>query len=124
MTRLPFVSFLSLIFVGFPSIEPGRGALHGSVLPDVCGAVVKVGITNGSSVGEGIGVSVGSGVAVGVSVGGTGVLVGMAACVSATIVNAAATAVCCISSALTVGSAGCAAHAFTRRLKINKPAQI
>jgi hypothetical protein len=77
-----------------------------------------------SRVGAGSDVSVGSGVAVGASVGGTGVLVGIAACVSATIVDAAATDVCCISSMLIGGSVGCAPHALTKRLNINIPAQV
>ena len=46
-----------------------------------------------SSVGNASGVSVGNEVGVGVSVGGNSVAVGMAAWVSATMVNAAATAV-------------------------------
>ena len=46
-----------------------------------------------SIVGEGMGVSVGNGVGLAVSVGGKGVMVGIAACVSATIVNAAEIAV-------------------------------
>jgi len=74
--------------------------------------MVKVGITRDSSVGEGTSVSVGNGVGSGVLVGGTGVLVGIAAWVSATMVNAAETAVACISSALIVGSAGVLPHAL------------
>jgi len=96
MTRSPLVSFWSLIFVSFPVTFPGNGLLQGSppeLLLAVVGAVVKVGIMAAPSVGEGTGVSVGIGVGTGVSVGGTGVLVGIAACVSATIVKAAATAV-------------------------------
>ena len=56
-----------------------------------------------SSVGEGSGVSVGNAVGLGVSVGGTGVAVGMACCVWATMVKAAASAVCWMSNGLTVG---------------------
>src|SRR5215212_5927522 len=49
---------------------------------------------------------VGKGVCVGGSVGGSGVEVGIAACVCATMVNAAATAVFCTSTACIVGAAG------------------
>jgi hypothetical protein len=59
-----------------------------------------------SKVDMAIGVLVIIGVAVGVSVGGRGVAVGMAACVSATTVKAAATAVDCTFSELMVGTAG------------------
>ena len=55
---------------------------------------------------NGMAVFVGNGVAVGASVGGIGVAVGIAACVSATMVIAAAMAVPCTSAALMVGSAG------------------
>jgi len=58
-----------------------------------------------SNVGDGMSVSVGSGVGLGVSVGGMGVIVGMAACVSAILVDAPATAVFCMSTTLTVGVA-------------------
>ena len=73
-----------------------RGLLHGSspVELGVCGVDddVEVGVTrSGSIVGDGAGVSVGNAVGRAVSVGGTCVLVGIAAWVSATIVNAAAT---------------------------------
>jgi hypothetical protein len=64
-----------------------------------------------ADVGKGRGVFVGRGVCVGGSVGGSGVAVGMAACVSATMVNAAATAVFCTSTACMVGAAG-APHAL------------
>ena len=47
---------------------------------------------------------VGNGVAVGASVGGMGVAVGIAACVSATMLIAAAMAVPCTSAGLMVGS--------------------
>lgn len=87
----PFVWFTSFIVVSLPETEAPKGALHGSplVLPEAWEAVVAVAL----SVGRGMGVSVGGGVGLGVSVGGMGVLVGMAAWVSATTVNAAATAV-------------------------------
>lgn len=68
----------------------------------LAGVFVKV----DSSVGRGTGVFVAAGVDVGVSVGGKGVLVGIAAWVSATIVNAAETAVDCTSATLRVGTAG------------------
>ena len=105
-----------LIVVDAPLTEPPKGALHGSSpLDDVCcvGTNVSVG-SDASGVGDGNGVSVGSGVGLAVSVGGNGVLVGIAACVSATIVFAAEIAVCCISSPLiVVGSAAdCPPHAL------------
>jgi hypothetical protein len=68
-----------------------------------------VGITSGATVFVGT-----TGVGEGISVGGMGVAVGMAACVSATIVHAAATAVPCTSSALMVGS-GLGPQALTRK---------
>jgi hypothetical protein len=55
-------------------------------------------------------VKVGKAVGLGVLVGGSGVFVGMAACVSATIVQAAATAVFWTSAGLAVGVA-CGPHA-------------
>lgn len=90
--------------VGCPLMSPVIGPLQGS--PEACcvGTKVSVGIA-ASSVGDGMGVSVGNGVGLDVSVGGRGVLVGIAACVSATIVNAAAIAVDWMSSALRAGSA-------------------
>lgn len=72
----------------------------------------------GSIVGEGMGVSVGNGVGLAVSVGGQRVFVGIAACVSATIVSAAANAVRLISSALVDASVGFALHALNKRLNI------
>lgn len=60
-----------------------------------------------AGVGEATGVSVNTGVNVKVAVGGSGVAVGMAAWVCATIVEAAEIAVPCTSSALMVGTAGC-----------------
>ena len=62
-------------------------------------------------------VSVASGVLVGVSVGGIGVEVGIASWVCATIVNAAASAVCWISAGFTVGT-GCAPHALIVNARI------
>jgi len=66
-----------------------------------------------SRVGTAAGVSVAAGVFVGISVGGSGVAVGIAACVCAPFVNAAASAVCCTSTELTVGT-GCAPHALMK----------
>lgn len=68
---------------------------------DVC---VTVGSTEMGCVGNSIGVAVGGEVGIGVSVGGMSVAVGIAAWVSATIVQAAATAVPWTSAALIVGS--------------------
>ena len=68
--------------MGLPVTVPGSGVLQGSPpAPLEDAAVVAVGIVNGSMVGKGIGVSVGNAVGRGVSVGGTGVFVGIAACV-------------------------------------------
>ena len=93
--------------VGCPLTPLDSGALQGS--PDACWVGAMVGDASAASgVGDGMGVSVGNGVGLAVSVGGRGVLVGIAACVSATIVNAAAIAVDWMSSALMAGSAvGC-----------------
>jgi hypothetical protein len=74
------------------------------------GAGVKV-ACNVADVGNETGVFVGGSVGLAVSVGGNGVEVGIAACVSATMVNAAATAVNCTSAALSVGGAA-APHAL------------
>lgn len=66
-----------------------------------------------AAVGEAMGVSVKTGVNVKVAVGGSGVLVGIAACVCATMVDAAETAVPCTSCGLIVGTSGCPApHAL------------
>jgi hypothetical protein len=89
-------------------------------------AGVLVGWTTNGCVGETSGATVfvgRTGVGEGVSVGGIGVAVGIAACVSATIVQAAASAVPWTSSALMVGSAS-GPHALrkntlTRMLKRN-----
>jgi len=94
-----FVKFISLIFVSLPSGDAGRTTLQGSLVAVGC----CVGAT--SSVGDGIRVSVGSGVGLGVSVGGMGVAVGMAACVSAPLVDATTIAVFCMSTGLIVGVA-------------------
>ena len=72
---------------------------HGSTVPFplLAGAIVGTVVEPAASVaivGDVAGVSVGAGVFVGRSVGGTGVLVGIASCVCATIVKAAASAVC------------------------------
>lgn len=110
-TRSPFVLFTSLIVVSLPLTMAPNGALQGSPL-DVCvGTEFTVG-NEASMVGNGMGVSVGNGVGLSVSVGGRGVFVGIAACVSATMVNAADTAVDWISSALIAGSAGCPLQAL------------
>jgi hypothetical protein len=72
-------------------------------------------------VGSDAGVFVGKGVCVGVSVGGNGVAVGIAACVWATIVNAAATAVDWTSATLIVGVASgphAASRSAARRIEI------
>src|SRR5512138_3824514 len=60
------------------------------------------------------GVMLGSGVALGSGVGGTAVFVGIAACVAATIVLAAATAEACTCSASMVGAAGAPQAVRTR----------
>ena len=78
-------------------------------------------ITCVPDVGKGGGVSVGRAVGNVVSVGGTEVAVGMAAWVSATMVNAPASAVCCTSTGFAVGAA-CGAQA--PRSKINTTPMI
>jgi hypothetical protein len=109
-----FVAFTTRMTVSLPFLGERTLVAQGStpvfVLLLTTGAVVEVSVT--FSVGRGKGVSVGRGVSVGVSVGGRGVLVGMAACVSATMVNAAATAVFCTSTAFIVGGGGSAPHAL------------
>lgn len=91
---------------------------HMSEAEVACATVVAVGATNEAPVGitKGAVVFVGGGVGEGVSVGGMGVAVGMAACVSATIVMAAAIAVPCTSSALIVGS-GSGPQALIRKVR-------
>lgn len=105
------VSFTIRIMVGFPRGEPDNTRVaQGSAFGLVVGGTA-VNVT--ASVGVTIEVSVGTGVCVGVSVGGMGVAVGRAACVCATSVKAAASAVCCTSAPLMVGT-GCAPQALTR----------
>jgi hypothetical protein len=103
------------------SLPPGaervlveQGSTVAFPLPDTAAVVGDT-----SSVGRATGVSVGRGVVVGVSVGGKGVAVGIAAWVWATIVNAAATAVDCTSTALTVGM-GSAPQALITVTRINR----
>jgi hypothetical protein len=83
--------------------------------PDPDAAVVAV----TSRVGSEAGVLVGRGVKVGVSVGGTGVAVGMASWVWATMVKAAASAVDCTSAALIVGT-GSAPQALLSVARMNR----
>jgi hypothetical protein len=68
-----------------------------------------------------MGVSVGSAVGLSVAVGGTGVFVGTDASVCATLVDAAASAVCPISTGLTVGAD---AGAQAPRSKVNMTAIV
>ncbi len=68
------------------------------------GATVGEASAGTFKVGSCTGVSVGKGVLVGAAVGGGTVAVGIAACVCATMVEAAATAVFCISTGLGVGA--------------------
>lgn len=102
------VVFTTRMTVSLPCLGESGRVEHGSTVaaPELLltGAVVTVGVT--SRVGNASGVSVGGGVSVGVSVGGTGVAVGIAAWVCATMVKAAAIAVFCTSTGLTVGTAG------------------
>lgn len=90
-----------MVVVG-PSGSDAIGALHGSAF--VLGTAVgcRVGM---DEVGRGSRVGGGGRVGTGVSVGGMGVAVGMAACVSATMVEAAAKAVDCTSAGFMVGVA-------------------
>ena len=96
---LGLVLFFSVIFALSPS-HVVNGWLQGSLDPDA-GTEVFVGSVAGNALMAPVGdaklkgatVFVGNGVAVEASVGGSGVAVGMAACVSATMVNAAAMAV-------------------------------
>ena len=85
---------------------------QGSTL--VCGTDVNVAATVGSERGVSVDSGDSVGVSVGVSVGGNGVAVGIADCVCATNVNAAATAVFCTSTGSIVGTAGVALHALTK----------
>lgn len=101
-----FVVLARRILVGLPFGDHERTLLSQGSPELIGGTDVSVTARDGNASG----VSVGKGVCVGVSVGGNGVAVGIAAWVSATIVNAAATAVNCTSAALIVG-AGSAPHA-------------
>jgi hypothetical protein len=104
-----------------------RGLLHGfAVGAEEAGWSVKVGTIVGEASASviAVGVLVGMAVGIDVSVGETVVLVGTAACVSATIVNAIATAVDCTSSAFTVGSTGVLPHALSNRLSMAIPAHV
>jgi hypothetical protein len=82
---------------------------------------------NGGRVGgaamRGAGVKVGKGVGLGTGVGGSGVLVGIAACVAATMVHAAATEVPWISADDMVG-VGCGPHAVTKTASGNRMGNI
>src|SRR5690349_4363256 len=101
------------MIVSLPCFGERIRVAHGSTAEvpfPATGAVVDVSVT--FNVGSGRGVSVGRGVWVDVSVGGSGVFVGMAACVCATIVSAAATAVFWTSTAFMVGGGGSAPHAL------------
>src|SRR5512142_179849 len=100
-----------------PSGLAAMGALHGSppeppvldgapVVGPVCGEVVEI-----DSVGSASNVGLGRGVGLGSGVGGTGVAVGTAAWVIATMVLAAATAEAWMSAGSAVGVAG--AHALS-----------
>lgn len=84
------------------------------------GASVKVAVgSNGSIVGVGDEVSVGRGVDVNVAVGGRDVSVGMAACVWAIMVNAAACAVPATSPAFRVGASCPPPQAESRSARID-----
>ena len=107
-----FVVFTTLITVSLPCLGARTRVAHGSPPPAFALVGGKVDVNVTFRVGRGTGVSVGRGVSVGVSVGGRGVFVGMAAWVCATMVNAAATAVFCTSTALIVGVAGAAPQAL------------
>ena len=74
--------------------------------PELTAAVVGVERTGRVGINSGSGVKVGKGVGLATSVGGSGVAVGFANSVAATIVHAAATAVFCTSAGFIVGVAG------------------
>lgn len=99
-----FVVLMMASLVGLPFGAEERILLSQGSPP--AAAVGGADVNDTASVGTSSGVLVANGVCVGVSVGGNGVAVGMAACVSATIVKAAATAVNCTSAALIVGAGG------------------
>lgn len=80
------------MIVSRPLVGDSTLVLQGSTFGSVVGGA-EVGLING--VGEETGVSVKIGVKVNVAVGGSGVIVGMAACVCATMVDAAEIAVAC-----------------------------
>lgn len=109
------VVFTTLITVSLPFGDESSLVAQGSPLGLLAGVEVRV----ASKVGNETAVFVGNGVGLAVSVGGKGVEVGIAACVSATMVNAAATAVDCTSAGFIVGTAS-APHA----LRINAIAPI
>lgn len=98
------VWFSSLNFARLPSGLAPSGASHGSVFPLV--AVARLAMTADVSVTNKTGAKVGWAVCVGVSVGGMGVDVGIAACVSEIIVNAAEMAVFCMLAISIVWVAG------------------
>ena len=97
--------FTIRIVVALPNGDHDRTLVaQGSPPVLLAGAGVKVGCKI-DDVGNEIGVLDGGGNGLAVSVGGKGVEVGTAACVSATMVNAAATAVNCTSAGSIVGTA-------------------
>ena len=100
ITLPPVLFFTNVLCVG-PALPTSSVPRHGSEF-----GVLVLGTAATSMVAVGTSVFVGKGVGLEVSVGGTGVFVGIAACVSATMVNAAATAVDWMSSALIAGSVG------------------
>jgi len=112
MVAADLCSFLIRNVVSGPAASPGITCLkseHKSAGAVTVGAAATIDSV-GSSKGGAVFVAVGNGS--GVCVGGMGVAVGSAACVSAIIVKAAATAVPCISSTLMVGS-GSGPHALS-----------
>lgn len=95
------------MIVSRPLVGANTLVSHGSTFGSVVGGT---GVELISGVGDAIGVSVNMGVKVKVAVGGKGVAVGIAACVCATMVEAAEIAVDCTSSALMVGTADWPPH--------------
>ena len=89
--------------------------MHSSV-EDVGAAAARVGADPIGSVGSATSVGLGSAVGLGSGVGGMGVGVGTAACVSATIVLAAATAEAWICAGSAVGAAGAQAAVTSRAI--------
>jgi hypothetical protein len=109
-TRIvPVLSFSTRIGTVPPASAMSNGTrqLFGSAAVDTA---ARVGDARAVVTRVGTDVKVGNEVGVGVDVGGSGVAVGMAACVWATIVHAAATAVPCTSAGFIVGVA-CGPHA-------------